>query len=59
VRGLRYDQLLAYVERNPSLSVLEIGVARCETTVRLVAYAGLLGGLPRYVGIDLFEDGPE
>lgn len=54
-RGLRYDQLLAYVERNPSLSVLEIGVARCETTIRLMAYANLLGGRPRYVGVDLFD----
>ena len=52
--GLRYDQLLQYVERNPSLSILEIGVARAANTLRMMAYADRLGGTPKYVGIDLF-----
>ena len=52
--GQRYDQLLAYVRRQPSLSILEVGVARGANTLRLLAYADALGGHPRYSGIDLF-----
>ena len=53
--GLRYDQLLNYIRPNPSLSILEVGVARASTTLRILAYADMLGGKPDYVGIDLFE----
>lgn len=52
--GLRYDQLLAYIERHPSLSILEIGVARGAAAVRMMARADQLGGTARYAGIDLF-----
>lgn len=52
--GLRYDQLLAYVEARPSLSILEIGVARAANALRLLAFADALGGAPHYCGIDLF-----
>lgn len=51
---LRYDQLLRYVRRKPSLSILEIGVARAANTLRLMAYADAIGGRPWYSGIDLF-----
>lgn len=53
--GLRYDQLLIYVEKNPSLSILEIGVARGACALRLMAMADKLGGAARYSGIDLFD----
>lgn len=52
--GMRYDQLLAYIERKPSLSILEIGVARGAAALRMMAYADKLGGTARYAGIDLF-----
>jgi hypothetical protein len=52
--GLRYDQLLAYIAERPSLSILEIGVARAANTMRMLAFADWLGGKPRYTGIDLF-----
>lgn len=52
--GLRYDQLLTYIERKPSLSILEIGVARAANTIRIMAYADSIGGRPLYTGIDLF-----
>lgn len=52
--GLRYDQLLYYVERRPSLSILEIGVARAANAARLLAFADALGGKAHYCGIDLF-----
>lgn len=53
--GLRYDQLLNYIRPNPSLSILEVGVARAATTLRMLAYADMLGGKPDFVGLDLFE----
>lgn len=52
--GLRYDQLLAYIAERPSLSILEIGVARAANTLRMLAFADWLGGKPHYTGIDLF-----
>lgn len=52
--GMRYDQLLCYIERKPSLSILEIGVARGAAAIRMMAFADKLGGRARYAGIDLF-----
>lgn len=52
--GLRYDQLLNYVAERPSLSILEIGVARAANTLRMMAFADWLGGQPYYTGVDLF-----
>jgi predicted O-methyltransferase YrrM len=52
--GLRYDQLLPYIAERPSLSILEIGVARGANTLRMLAFADWLGGRPQYTGIDLF-----
>lgn len=53
--GLRYDQLLNYVAQQPSLAILEIGVARGANTLRMMAFADWLGGKPHYTGIDLFD----
>lgn len=54
--GARYDHLLAaYIAPRPSLSILEIGVARASTAMRMLAFADALGGRPQYTGIDPFE----
>lgn len=52
--GKRYDQLLSYIAQKPSLSVLEIGVARADNLLRMMAFADYHGGAPNYVGVDLF-----
>ena len=52
--GLRYDALLEYIAPRPSLSILEIGVARAAGTLRMLGFADRLGGRPQYTGIDLF-----
>lgn len=54
LKGLRYDQLLEYVARDPSLSILEIGVARGANALRMISFAQQRGGRPRYTGVDLF-----
>lgn len=46
--------MLGYIAARPSLSVLEIGVAKGANAMRMMAFADALGGRPRYVGIDLF-----
>jgi len=43
------------VRLKPSLSILEIGVARAANALRMLAFADSLGGQAKYVGIDLFD----
>ncbi len=45
---------MGYIAANPSLSILEIGVAQAANAMRMMAFADCLGGKPRYVGVDLF-----
>ncbi len=53
--GMRYEQLLAYVDANPSLSILEIGVARGRNALLMLEHARSRGGTPHYTGVDVFE----